>query len=309
MLQKYIVAEINHNKKNYRFHDTILEYDMNISSLIMSDDYVKKDIDDHICHLYSLFHSMVNARIYSSMSSVIRAVKNGALEANLVIIYTSDLEKLSITDGWYTMKDSKSLKQMLNYMTSVQYSYSFKTKVINRYELYGDPILGDDIHRPISDLINDLDIIDISKLDSDKVINTYGLSRELGEFYNNGKIIVNDTRIIPWEIHINPPILKTDKLYFQLYNWSRLTSRLYSNSTKCARISMISSEYIHCSDCSKEEWILTSNEKETLCNALTNNVWEKLKDEYIKSLMFADNDIINKIKNLSMPDYSKLPCK
>lgn len=157
MLQKYIVAEVCHNKKNYRFHESIMEYDKNISSLLLDDDYVKKDIEDNLCHMYSLFQSMINAGIYSSMSSVLRAVKNEVIEANLVIIYTANLDSISVTNGWYIMKDSKSLKEMLNYMTSVQYSYSFKSKVISRYELYGDPILGDDICRPITDLINDID--------------------------------------------------------------------------------------------------------------------------------------------------------
>ena len=158
MLQKYIVAEINHRKKNYRFHETILEYDENISSLLLSDDYVEKDIKNNECHMHSLFQSMVNAGIYSSISSVLRAIRNGVLEANLVIIYTTDLNHISMTNGWYTMRNSKSLKEMLKYMTSVQYSYSFKTKIIDRFEIYGHPILGDDIRRPISDLINDLEI-------------------------------------------------------------------------------------------------------------------------------------------------------
>lgn len=157
MLQKYIVAEISHRKKDYRFHETILEYDEDISSLLLSDDYVKKDITDNECHMYSLFQSMVNAGIYSSVSSILRAIRNGVLEANLVIVYTTDLNHISMTNGWYIMKDSKSLKEMLKYMTSVQYSYSFKTKIIDRFELYGNPILGDDIQRSLSELVNDLD--------------------------------------------------------------------------------------------------------------------------------------------------------
>lgn len=306
MLQKYIVAEVSHRKKDYRFHETIMGYDKNISSLLLSDKYIKKDMEDNECYMYSLFESIINAGIYSSISSILRAIRNGVIEANLIIIYTTNLNSIHKTDGWYTMKDSNSLKKMLNCMTSVKYSYSFKTKVIERFEIYGDPILGDEINRPISALVNDLEKHDISALDSDRVVNTYGLSRELGEYYVNGNSILMNAHILPWEIHINPSLFENINPYFQLYDGFRVTSILSSSALKCARISLLSPDYVHCSDCSKEEWILTDEEKEILSKALTNEIWEKIKDNYCKSLLFADETVINKIRDLPIPDYSNL---
>lgn len=305
MLQKYIVAEICNFKKDYKFRETNLQFDKNISSLLLTDDYVQKDIDHNTCFMYSVFESMIKSGIYSSISSILRAIKNGVLTADLIIVYTANLNHLYITDGWYMMKDSNSLKSMLKYMTSVQYSYSFKTKEIRRFELYGDPILGDDIERPICKLVNDLDKDDILSLDNDRVVNTYGLSRELGECYNIGTRIKLDKYVDDWEIHINPS-LTTENVYFQLYDFSRITEVIHSHSTKCARISLFSPQYIHCSDCSKEEWILTNDEKESLCRILTDNIWEKIKSEYCNRMMFASEDMINKIKSLPMPDYSRL---
>lgn len=153
MLEKYIIAEVEHNKKGYSFHETYLSFDKEKSSIALEDNYVKKDIDDNICYLYSVFESMIKAGVYSSMSSIYRAIRNGILRAELLIIYISDLDKVSVTNGWYIMKDSNSLEEMLKYSSSVQYVYSMKDKSIRRYEIYGDPILGDDICRPISDLI------------------------------------------------------------------------------------------------------------------------------------------------------------
>ena len=153
MIQKYIVAEVEHNKKNYIFHETFLKFDKDKSSLIIEDDYVSKDIDRYICYLYSVLRNMANAGLYSSIYSAERAVKNGILRANLVIIYMTDIEKAA-TRFHYKENECKSLKDLDKYCSAIQYVYDMKDKSIERYEIYGDPLTGDDICRPISNLID-----------------------------------------------------------------------------------------------------------------------------------------------------------
>lgn len=153
MLQKYIVAEVEHNKKRYSFHETMLKFDKNKSSLIIDDEYVKKDMDNNICYLYSVFRNMVTAGLYSSIYSAERATKNGTIRSQLVIIYMTDINKAS-SRFHYKNDECKTLEDLDKYCSAVQYVYDLKDKSITRYEIYGDPILGDDICRPLSDLID-----------------------------------------------------------------------------------------------------------------------------------------------------------
>lgn len=152
MLQKFIVAEVEHNKKRYKFHETYLDYDKDKSSLILDDEYVKNDLEEeNICYLYSVFRNMVTAGIYSSVSSIERAVKNGVVRANLIIIYMTNIDNVGA--GYhYKANECKSLEDLDKYCSGIHYMYDLKDKSITRYELYGDPILGDEICRPISDL-------------------------------------------------------------------------------------------------------------------------------------------------------------
>ncbi len=153
MLQKFIVAEVEHNKKDYMFHEAFLCYDKNRSSLILEDEYIKRDIDNNICYLYSVLNNMINAGLYSSEYSAKRAVKKGILRAELSIIYMTNIDKVG-ADYHYKENECKTLEDLDKFCSGVQYVYSMKDKSISRYELYGDPILGDDINRPLSDLIN-----------------------------------------------------------------------------------------------------------------------------------------------------------
>lgn len=309
MLQKYITANVTHSKKDYSFCCSKLETDKNISCLLLSDNYAQKDMNKNLCYLEFLLDDMIKAGIYSSRSSINRAIKNGTLKATLMIIYNSDLDTLYTADGWQTLYESNSLKDVLRYMTSVEYCYSVKEKMISRTEVYGDNSNCDIVERPISELVNDLDKNDVLSLDHDKVVKTYGLSRELGECYSLGETILDESSISGWEFHINPPLVETEKIYFQLYDLGRLETTMSSFACKCARISMLSPEYIHCSDCSKEEWLLNKKERDHLCDILTDDLWEKIKNEYCICASFYDKDIIDKIKSLPIPDYSKLPIK
>lgn len=152
MIEKYIVAEVQHNKKHYLFQQTFLKFDKNKSSLILQDEYINQDIDDNICYLYSIFDSMIRAGIYSSLDSIKRAIKNDVIKAELNILYITDINKASLLPG-YARNQSKSLQDLDKYCSGIQYIYSMKNKSVLRYELYGDPLLGDDIVRPLSDLI------------------------------------------------------------------------------------------------------------------------------------------------------------
>lgn len=137
MLQKYIVAEVEHNKKRYKFHETYLDYDKNKSSLILEEDYVKDDMEDNICYLYSVLRNMVVAGLYSSEYSAERAVKNGVLRAQLIIIYMTDIDKVGA--GYhYKVNECKSLEDLDKYCSGIHYVYDMKDKSIIRYELYVD---------------------------------------------------------------------------------------------------------------------------------------------------------------------------
>ena len=151
MLQKYIVVEVSHEKHGYMFQQTFLDYDKTKSSLLLQDAEVKSDIDENICYIYEVLRNMVKAKIYSSLYSAERAVKNNTIKAILNIIYTTDLEKCKPLDKGYN--DIKTIDDFNNYCSAVQYEFSLNDNSITRYELYGDPLLGDYIERPISDLM------------------------------------------------------------------------------------------------------------------------------------------------------------
>lgn len=151
MIQKYIIAEVEHYKKCFILHETFLKFDKTKSSLIIDDDYVKNDMEINICYVYSLLKNMVNAGIYSSIYSAERAIKNKVLRAQLVIVYMTDINKAAYRYH-YQRNECKSLEDLDKYCSGIQYVYDMLDKSITRYELYGDPLLGDNICRPISDL-------------------------------------------------------------------------------------------------------------------------------------------------------------
>lgn len=151
MIEKYIVAEAENIKKGYLFQKTFLSFDKDVSSLIIPDEYVSKDIDSNICYLNSLLDEIVNAGVYSSLSSLKRSIKRGSIRAELNIIYICDINKSKLSPSEYRDKVN-SLDDLDIYCSGIQYIYSMKDNNILRYELYGDPLLGDDVCRRLSEL-------------------------------------------------------------------------------------------------------------------------------------------------------------
>lgn len=117
----------------------------------------------------------------------------------------------------------------------------------------------------------------MKQIDEDNIVQAFGLSKELTEYSEVEARVYNDHSEFKWAIHIYPPINRNDN-----------------------------PEYIHCSDCSKEEWILNKKERDHLCEILTPKIWELLLFYYEEEMIGYDSRKIN-IANLKMPDYSKLP--
>jgi len=131
-----------------------------------------------------------------------------------------------------------------------------------------------------------------------------GISEELTEDYEVEARIYNDEKY-DWAIHIHPPVARKDIVYFKIYNNNTKGSIAQFASDKCARISMLSPEYIHCEDCSKNEWTLNNEEKEHLCE-IVNSFWEILLTEYENELYSYDGKRRPEILKLQIPDYTKL---
>lgn len=131
-----------------------------------------------------------------------------------------------------------------------------------------------------------------------------GISEELTENYEVEARIYNDDEY-DWAIHIHPPTEREDIIYFKIYNNNKSGTIAQFASDKCARISMLSPEYIKCSDCSKSEWILNKEEKDHLCK-ITNLFWKTLLNDYENELYSYDGNRRPEILGLQMPDYTKL---
>lgn len=147
MLMKYIEASISHKSKSYNFINRDVLFDKDILSVILSKEYINNDINDNIAYIYDLFYNeLLDRKLYSSLSNVERAIKTGSLEAYLSITYCIDINK---SDNKYMIfRDAvHSLKDVEKYCSGVRYYYELRTKEISRYEIYGDIVLGDEIHR------------------------------------------------------------------------------------------------------------------------------------------------------------------
>lgn len=147
MLMKYIEASISHKSKSYNFINRDVLFDKDILSVILSKEYINNDINDNIAYIYDLFYNeLLDRKLYSSLSNVERAIKTGSLEAYLSITYCTDINK---SDSKYMIfRDVvHSLKDVEKYCSGVRYYYELRTKEISRYEIYGDIVLGDEIHR------------------------------------------------------------------------------------------------------------------------------------------------------------------
>ena len=147
MLMKYIEASISHKSKSYNFINRDILFDKDILSVILSKEYINNDINDNIAYIYDLFYNeLLDRKLYSSLSNVERAIRTGSLEACLSITYCTDINK---SDNKYMIFRDKvhSLKDVEKYCSGVRYYYDLRTKEISRYEIYGDIVLGDEIHR------------------------------------------------------------------------------------------------------------------------------------------------------------------
>lgn len=147
MLMKYIEASVYNQSKHYNFTNRDVLFDKDILSVILSKEYINNYINDNIAYIYDLFYNeLLDRKLYSSLSNVERAIRTGSLEAYLSITYCTDINK---SDSEYMIfrDEVHSLKDVEKYCSGVKYYYNFKTKEISRYEIYGDIVLGDEIHR------------------------------------------------------------------------------------------------------------------------------------------------------------------
>lgn len=166
-------------------------------------------------------------------------------------------------------------------------------------------------------------------LDDMELVKLCGVSRELTEHTHADAVIENDySDGYNWSIRLYTPTERDDIKYFIVYPDCITGEYPMFSSKKCARISIYSPEYIHCSDCTKEEWILNYDEKEHLCKILNTTTvklvegeyfnletldakeiktWDYLLYEYGRTLLGYNDDIRINLKGLPMPDYMQLP--
>ena len=140
--------------------------------------------------------------------------------------------------------------------------------------------------------------------DDDKLIHDLGISKELGEHSQIEDRVLNICDSIhDWCIQLHPSLKANNKnFYFKIYNRRDMTS-----ATKVARISMTSPEYIHCNDCSKEEWILSEEEKKYYIPEIQKH-WECIKLAYVNMGEYEgfNQSELDCISNLPIPDYTQL---
>ena len=147
MLLKFIEASVSNSKKHYRFVDRDLSFDKTQNSLVLPREYIEKDIEDNLCYVYSIFYNeLLERKLYSSLSNIERAVRNGSLFASFSITYCIDINK---SDSWYSSLSQIpiTLEDVDRCCSAIRYYYNLRTKEIERYEIYGDIILGDEIKR------------------------------------------------------------------------------------------------------------------------------------------------------------------
>ena len=145
MLLKYIEVEVKHNKKKYKFTNNELRFDPNINDILISKEYIMKDISKYECKMYALFDNMIKIGAYVTVSNIKKALRSGTLSATIIITYCNDINKKIYP--WGYSKDVKTKDDAEKYCSGIRYYYDFNTKKIERYELYGDIMLGDEIPR------------------------------------------------------------------------------------------------------------------------------------------------------------------
>ena len=147
MLMKYIETSVHHKSKSYNFYRNNLEFDKDQSSIILPINYIKTDIENYKSYVYMILDNMVKSKIYASQYNVERAIKTGSLIAQINITYCTDINKCDNRYSWGYSNIVKNSNDVEKYCSGVRYYYDFKTKEISRYEVYGDIVLGDEIHR------------------------------------------------------------------------------------------------------------------------------------------------------------------
>ena len=136
--------------------------------------------------------------------------------------------------------------------------------------------------------------------DDMKLVHDLGISKELGEHSQIEARVADsgNNSDFKYTIYVHPS--ENDQLvYFQIYDNIDIF-----DAKKIARISMLNPEYIHCNDCSKEEWILSDDEKKTLIPIIKNN-WENILFDFKDNRWSFEDEFVW----VPMPDYTKLPTK
>lgn len=143
------------------------------------------------------------------------------------------------------------------------------------------------------------------KKDNDKLVEEMGISKELTEHSEVEARVYNDFSEYGWIIHIHPPTERQDLIYFKIYKgFSSPAEFGLWTATDCARISMLNPEYINCSDCSINTWVLNEDERNHLCSII-NDIWDGLLFDYSQELTWLTGTDVD--LNLQIPDYTKLP--
>lgn len=145
--------------------------------------------------------------------------------------------------------------------------------------------------------------------DDNILVKELGISKQLMEHSQiESPFWINDKNLDNIKVYIHPPIKDTGLVYFKLYGEINPGEHYIWTAKKCARISMLNPEYIRCTDCSMDDWILSYNEREYLCNLLTDDIWNSLLYTYYNEVEYMYKNP-ERILYLQMPDYSKLPVK
>ena len=149
MLLRYAEAMVRHEAKDYELFNRELKLDEYIDTLLIPQKYINREFYNRYYLVHDLFEHMVKLKYYSSISNIKRAVKNGALTAQLSIIFATDISRSERKYIDYYDKIT-NLKDLDKYCSGVQYTYDYRTKEFQRHELYGNIIHGKYIERPLS---------------------------------------------------------------------------------------------------------------------------------------------------------------
>ena len=150
----------------------------------------------------------------------------------------------------------------------------------------------------------------MEKLDEEYIeeMKVFGLSVELTERIDADAVAgMYKKDGYNWALWTYPPTERDDLKYFIAYPDCATGEYPMFTNKRCARISILAPEYIKCSDCTKEEWILTHEEKKRLCEYLNEgNNWKRLQALYEDALEGFSGKIVH-VKGLPIPDYMQLP--